>query len=140
MSPDTMRIIFAIILFVHAVGHMQGVICSLGIFNTEFWHPRSWLFDKLLREKSSRILALVLWGLSVLGLLAAAFAFFGIGISHGTWRTLAILAAIPSSLGLIFYWDSMAMIFNKLGAVGVNAWILIGLVFLNWPSEADLGY
>jgi len=140
MTPTTLRTLFAIVLFVHAIGHMQGVLSSLGLFNSDKWHPRSWLFDKLLGEKTSRILALLLWALSVLGFLAAGFAFLGIGIPHGSWRTLAILSAVPSTLGLIFYWNSMAMIFNKLGAIGVNALILIGIVLLNWPSETDLGF
>jgi len=140
LAPKTLRTVFAIILFVHGIGHIQGVISSLGLFINDFWHPRSWLFDDLLGEKTSRILALVLWGMSAIGFQAAAFSFLGVGISHEYWRTLAIITAVPSILGLIFYWNSMAMIFNKLGAIAVNAWILIGLLVLNWPTEADLGF
>ena len=140
MSPVSMRNVIGIIIFVHGIGHVQGVMSSLGMFNNESWHAKSWLFDKLLGEKNSRYLALVLWGLSVLGFLAAGFAFLGIGIPHEIWRTLMIATAIPSILGIIFYWNSLSMIFNKLGAITVNAWILIGLLLLNWPSEAALGY
>ena len=140
MSPKILRTVFVLILFVHGIGHIQGVISSLWLFNSESWHPRSWLFDRLLGDKTSRVLALVLWGLAVLASLAAAFAFLDIGISHGLWRTLAIIAAIPSSLGLIFYWNSLAMIFNKVGAIAVNLWILVGLILWNWPSESDLGF
>ena len=140
MTPAALRTVITVILLVHGIGHGQGVLSSLGLFNTESWHPRSWLFDKLLGEKVSRVLALILWGLAVLFSVAGAFAFLDIGISHSLWRGLAILAAIPSSLGLIFYWNSMAMIFNKLGAIAVNLWILVGLLLLNWPSESDLGF
>ena len=140
MTPKTLRTIFALILFVHGIGHVQGVLSSLGLFNNDTWHPRSWLIDKILGEKVSRIVALLLWGLAVLGSLAAAFAFLGIGLPHGIWRRLAIFAAIPSSLGLIFYWNSMAMIFNKLGAIAVNLWILVGILIMNWPSESDFGF
>ena len=140
MSPGTLRTFIAVVLFVHAIGHVQGVLSALGLFNSESWHPKSWLFDKLLGERASRTLALVLWSLSVLGFLAAAFAFLGIGFSHDSWRMLAILAAIPSVMGLIFFWNSLSQFFNKLGAIGVNAWILIGVLFLNWPPEADFGF
>ena len=140
MSPVSMRNVIGIIIFVHGIGHVQGVMASLGLFNNESWHPKSKLFDKLLGEKNSRYLSLVLWGLSVLGFLAAGFAFLGLGIPHETWRILMIVTAIPSSLGIIFYWNSLSMISNKLGAIGVNAWILIGLLLLNWPPEAALGY
>lgn len=140
MAPKTLRTIFAIILFVHGIGHIQGVLSSLGLFNNDFWHPRSWLFDDLLGEKNSRTLALIFWGLSTIGFLAVAFSFLGIGIPHEYWRTLAIISSVPSILGLIFYWNSMAMIFNKLGAIAVNGWILIGLILLNWPTESDFGF
>lgn len=32
------------------------------------------------------------------------------------------------------------MFFDKVGAIGVNAWILIGLRIMNRPSETDLGF
>lgn len=140
MEPSKLRLIFSLILFVHGVGHIQGVLSSLGVFNTDTWHPRSWLFDRLLGEKVSRIVALVLWGFAVLGSLAAAFAFLDFGLPHGIWRALAVTAAVPSSLGLIFYWNSMAMLFNKLGAIAVNLWILVGILIMNWPSESDFGF
>lgn len=140
MTPEILRTVFSLLLFVHGIGHIQGVLSSLGLFNNDSWHPRSWLIDKLLEEKISRIVAVMLWGLAVLGSLAAAFAFLGIGLPHEIWRTLAVAASIPSSLGLIFYWNSLAMIFNKLGAIAINLWILIGLLLLNWPSESDLGF
>jgi hypothetical protein len=140
LTPEILRTIFSLLLFVHGIGHIQGVLSSLGLFNNDSWHPRSWLFDKLLGEKISRVVAVMLWGLAVLGSLAAAFAFLGIGLPHEIWRTLAVIASIPSSLGLIFYWNSLAMIFNKLGAIAINLWILIGLLLLNWPSESDFGF
>ena len=140
MSPKALRTIIAIFLFVHAIGHIQGVIASLGVVKSETWNVRSWLFDGLLGEKGSRILALILFSDCVLGFLATAFSFLGIGLPHDLWRTLAVIFAIPSVLGLIAYWNAFAMFFNKIGAIGVNAWILVGVLMLNWPSEADLGF
>ena len=140
MSPKALRTIIAIFLFVHAIGHIQGVIASLGVVKSETWNVRSWLFDGLLGEKGSRILALILFSVCVLGFLATAFSFLGIGLPHDLWRTLAVIFAIPSVLGLIAYWNAFAMFFNKIGAIGVNAWILIGLLILHWPSEAELGF
>ena len=139
MSPKTLRTIIAVFLFVHAIGHIQGIIASLGVIKSETWHVRSWLFDGLLGEKGSRILALILYIVIILGFLATAFAFLGIGIPHESWRTLAIIFAIPSTLSLIFYWNAFSQLFNKIGAIGVNGWILIGLLIMNWPTEADLG-
>jgi len=140
MSPKVLRTVIAIFLFVHAIGHIQGVVASIGVVKSESWHVRSWLFDNLLGEKGSRILALVLFILCVLGFLATAFSFLGIGLPHGQWRTLAIIFAVPSVIALVGYWNAFAMFFNKVGAIGVNGWILIGLLILNWPTEAELGF
>ena len=140
MSPKILRIIIAIFLFVHAIGHIQGIIASLGVIKSDTWNVRSWLFDGLLGEKGSRTLAMVLFSVIVLGFLATAFSFLGIGLPHEIWRTLAIIFAIPSVLALVAYWNAFAMFFNKVGAIGVNSWILIGLLIMSWPSETALGY
>ena len=140
MSPNTLRTLITIFLFVHAIGHIQGIIASLGVIKSDTWNVRSWLFDGLLGEKGSRTLAMVLFSVIVLGFLATAFSFLGIGLPHEIWRTLAIIFAIPSVLALVAYWGAFAMIFNKVGAIGVNGWILIGLLIMNWPSETALGY
>jgi hypothetical protein len=140
MSPDIFRTIVAIFFFVHAIGHIQGIVASLGLFKSNTWHIQSWLFDGLLGEKGSRIVAIILFAVCVLGFLATAFAFVGVGFPHDSWRTLAIIFAIPSVFSLIAYWNAFAMFFNKAGAIGVNAWILIGLLILKWPSEAALGF
>jgi hypothetical protein len=140
MSPKTLRTIIAILLFVHAIGHIQGVVATLGVIKMDSWHVRSWLFDGLLGEKGSKTLALILFSVCFLGFLAVSFSFLGVGLPHHAWRTLAIIFAVPSALSLVFYWNAFAMFFNKIGAIGVNGWILIGLLFLSWPTEAQLGF
>jgi len=140
MAPKTLRTIIAVFLFIHAIGHIQGVIASLGVIKSDKWNAHSWLFDSLLGEKGSRILAMVIMLVCVVGFLAAAFAFLGIGIPHSMWRTLAIIFAFPSVFGLIFYWNAFAQFFNKVGAIGVNGWILIGLLLMHWPSEPEIGF
>ena len=140
MSPKVFKTIIAVFLFVHAIGHVQGVIASLGVIKAEKWHVRSWLFDRLLGEKGSQILATILFSVCVLGFLATAFSFLGVGLPHDWWRTLAVIFAVPSVISLMAYWNAFAMFFNKVGAIGVNGWILIGVLLMKWPSESDLGF
>jgi hypothetical protein len=140
MSPKVLRTIIAVFLFIHAIGHAQGVVAALGVIKSDTWHVRSWLFDGLLGEKGSRILAMVLFTICVLGFLATTFAFLDIGLPHDTWRTLAVIFMIPSVLSLIAFWHAFAMFFNKVGAIGVNGWILIGVLLLQWPSKEVLGF
>ena len=140
MNSTTLRTIIAIVLFVHAIGHGQGVFSALGMFNTESWNARSWLLDDLLGEKVSQTVALIIWLICLVGFLVTAFSFLDILVPHSWWRAAALIFAVPSFLGLVLYWNSFAMIFNKVGALGVNGAILIGLAFLNWPTEADIGF
>jgi len=140
MTPNTLRSIIAIFLFVHAIGHIQGIVASLGVIKSETWNVRSWLFDGLLGEKGSRTLAMILFAVCVLGFLATAFSFLGIGLPHEPWRTLAVIFAVPSVLGLIAYWNAFAQFFNKIGAISVDGWILVGLLLMSWPSEAEIGF
>jgi hypothetical protein len=140
MDSSTIRMVVTIVLFIHAIGHVQGVLAALGLFNSEIWHPRSWLLDKLIGEKGSRTVALIIWLTCVLGFLATAFSFLDIGIPFALWRPLAIIFSIISIFGLIFYWNSFAAIFNKIGALAVNGAILVGLLFLDWPTDGDLGF
>ena len=140
MSPKTFRLVISIFLFVHAIGHIQGIIASLGLIKADNWHARSWLLDNLVGQKTSQTIALILMIICVLGFLATAFSFLDIGIPHSAWRTLAIIFSVPSLLGILLYWNIFAMFFNKVGCLGVNGWILIGLLLLNWPTEAQLGY
>ena len=140
MTPKILRTIIAIILFIHSIGHIQGIIASLGVIKSDTWNVRSWILDGRLDEKVSRTLAMILFSICVLGFLATAFSFLGIGLPHDLWRTLAVIFAVVSVVSLATYWNAFAMSFNKVGAIAVNSWILIGLLILNWPSEADLGF
>jgi hypothetical protein len=128
-----------VFIFVHAIGHMQGVAAALGIMNSESWNARSWLFDNLLGQTASRTLALVLFAVCATGFLATALSFVGVGVPHASWRSLAVIFAVPSLAGLVFYWTAFAQFFNRAGALLVDGWILVGVLALGWPTEAELG-
>jgi hypothetical protein len=140
VSASTLRTIIAVFLFVHAIGHVQGVISAMGLLNSKSWNAHSWLFDNLLGQRVSRTLALALFAVCVLGFLATAFSFIGLGVPHAWWRSLAVIFAVPSLAALVFYWTAFARLFNKAGALLVNGWILVGMLALGWPSEAEIGF
>jgi hypothetical protein len=140
MPASTLRTVIAAFLFVHAIGHAQGVISAMGLLNSKNWNAHSWLFDTLMGPRASRTLALVLFAVCVLGFLATAFSFVGVGLPHAWWRILAVIFAVPSLMALFFYWTAFAQFFNKAGALLVNGWILLGVLALGWPSEAQIGF
>lgn len=140
MNPTTLRLIIFGVLLVHGIGHIQGVMAGLGISSTETWHGRSRLLTGWIGESASRTVGLILYAACTLGFLAAGLGLMGWLVPHGTWRSLAQVFAVVSLVGFLFYWHSLAALFNKVGALGVNLAILIGLLVLNWPSEVDLGF
>jgi hypothetical protein len=140
MNSTTLRTLIAIVFFIHGIGHLQGVIAALGLQTTERWHARSWLFTNLLGDSGARTLALVVWLIASVAALAAGLSLLGWLVPHSLWRTAAIISAAFSLFGLVFYWHSLAMVFNKAGAIAVNLAILIGVFVLNWPSEMDIGF
>jgi hypothetical protein len=127
----------------------MGVIPALQLINVEGsgadwlkdWSSRSWLLTDLLGDTASRILCLILYGVALVGFVAAALALMGWLVPHDWWRTLAVVSAIISLVAIALFWDALIMLFpHKVGAIGVNIAVLAGLLVANWPTEAALGY
>jgi hypothetical protein len=141
MSPTTLRIIIAAVLFIHGIGHFMGVIPGLQLANVKGWNSRSWLLTPLIGEAASRILSIVLFMVALVGFIASALALLGWLIPHGWWRTLAIVSAVISLITVVLFWNAfVSLIPNKVGALGVDIAVLVCLLMLNWPTEADIGF
>jgi hypothetical protein len=111
-------------------------MAGLGISSTDTWHGRSWLLADRMGESASRTLGLIIYLACTAGFLAAALGVMDWLVPKDLWRTLAVVFAIISSAGLLFYWHSLAAVFNKLGAVAVNLATLGCLLVLNCLGNA----
>jgi hypothetical protein len=141
MSPILVRYIIALVLFVHGIGHVMAFFPALGISSTETWHARSWLLTNFIGESASKVILVVLFGAALLGFVGAALAIMGWLVPHDAWRTLSIISAVISIFAVLLYWNAFVALFpNKIGALAVDIAVLVCLLFLNWPSEADIGY
>ena len=141
MSATTLRFIYAAVLFIHGVGHVMGLIPAIRPVDVKGWSSRSWLLTPLLGETLSRIISIILFLASLVGFVAAALGLLGWLVPHDLWRTLAVASAVFSMAALVLYWNAfVSFIPNKLGAIIVNAVVLVGLLWANWPSEADIGF
>ena len=139
MSGTTLKFIIAIVIFIHGIGHSMGILSAFRQFATEVWHSRSWLLTKLIGEPITRVLCILIWLITTLGFLGTGLALLGWGVPHELWRSLATFSAIVSLVGLFLYWNAFAALLNKVGAIAVNLAIIIGLLIMKWPTEADLG-
>jgi hypothetical protein len=52
-----------------------------------------------------------------------------------------VVSAVISLVAILLYWNALILLFpHKIGALAVNIAVLICLLALNWPAEADLGF
>lgn len=141
MSATTLRIIIALVLFVHGVGHVMGLMAILGFSTIESWNARSWLLTGLLGDTFSRVIGFILFLAAFLGFVGAALGLMDWLVPHEWWRTLAVVSAVISLIALALFWNAFVTLFpNKVGALAVNVAVLAGLLLANWPTEAQLGY
>jgi hypothetical protein len=141
MSATTLRIIIAFVLFIHGIGHFMGIMPILGLSTSETWNARSWLFTGLLGNTITRVIGFILFAAASLGFVGAALGLMDWLIPHDWWRTLAIVSSVISLAAIVLFWNAFVTFFpNKVGAIAVDVATLIGLLIVNWPTEAQLGY
>lgn len=135
MSPKALQIAIPLVLILHGVGHIMGILTAAKVFSTETWHSRSWLLTGPLGDPTARMIALVLWAVTVIGFIAAGAGAFGWSVTAGSWRTITVVMAVVSLVALALYWNAFASLFpNKIGSIAVNITALVGILAMNWPS------
>ncbi|MFN2175261.1 MAG: hypothetical protein ACK2U3_04865 [Anaerolineales bacterium] len=141
MSPTTLRIVIFLVLLAHGIGHSMAFFPAWGISSTENWHHRSWLLTPLIGDKASRVINTILFLAAFLGFIGSAIGLMGWLVPHDLWRPLAVPSAVISLAALFLFWNSFVAFFpNKIGAIAVNLAVLVCLLYLNWPTETDIGY
>ena len=84
---------------------------------------------------------MILFGMAFIGFIGSSLALFSWIVPHDLWRPLAIVSAIISLIALGLFWNAFVSFFpNKVGSIAVNITTLVCLLWLNWPSEAAIGY
>ena len=90
------------------------------------------------RRATATIVASTFWVLSLLGFVAAAMSFWGILIPAEAWRTLALISACISGLGIVLFFGIWPM-FNTLAALAMNAAVLVTQLSTHWPPVDMFG-
>jgi len=126
------RIVIAVVLLAHGIGHSLGLFPAFGLAKTKRWTDHSWLLTNFIGESAARWFGVVLWLAAMFGFIGAALGFYGILIPQ--WRILAIASAIVSLAGLSLYWNAFPSLTNKIGAIAVDVIILGTLLWANWPA------
>ena len=134
MSTSTLRIILAIVLIGHGLGHVLGVLAALGFKLTPQHSANSWLLTGLLGEKVLRVLAFVIFLAGRLAFLGAGLGLFGCLVPVSLWAQWAIWGAVISLAGLALFFNAFPTLFpNWVGANVVNVAVLVALLGFRWP-------
>jgi len=136
MTTKTIRILVFLTLLVHGIGHIQGVVSSLGVKFKDSSSNVSWLLKGLGANTNHMICLALYLGAAVLGI-ATALCFKEWLFSACNWQTLALITALISTSSLVIFPNALAMFFNKAGAIAVNLIIYYSILFNGqWPSAA----
>ncbi len=130
-----MSFLFGAFIVLHGLVHLLYFAQSQKIFELRpgmVWPDDSWVFSRLLGEKSTRLLASALCLLAALGFIAG-----GIGLFFGQpwWRNVSVAAAAISILMYILFWNGKLQKIDDQGGVGIliNIAILAVIVLFQWP-------
>lgn len=149
MSPEIIKILITAILLLHGIAFGRASITLLIVAagrRSGDWIPmRSWLFPSISMRAASGI-AFFFWFLSAVGFLAASWSFWSSLTSFGSWRQLAIVSAVISTLGIALFsgiWPGAPSrrlsSIDTIIALVVNLAIFVCLLLLQWPPTAMFG-
>lgn len=150
MSGSTLRLLISFVFFVHGIGQIMGIIPVFRLFGSDTgsppgwaknWSSRSWLLTDKLGESVSCAVCFLLYFVAFVLFIASALALQGWVFSHALWQTLAVAGALVSLFALFLFWKALIYFFpHKVGDIGVNVAVLLGLLVFRLPSENLLGF
>jgi hypothetical protein len=139
MSDQMVKLIIAGALLLHGLGHGGALGALIWIearpgTDTGAWHAaRSWLSTELPAGTAATV-ASAFWIVALIGFVATALGFWGIGLPGEAWRPLAVVSALVSMLGIVLFFGTWPM-FNTLAALAMN----VAVLGMRWPPETMFG-
>jgi hypothetical protein len=134
MSAGFWRILISLVILAHGLGHVLFLAPCLG-FAQWGQSAHSWLLTGLLGDSVTRLLGSALWLVVIAGFMAAGVGLLG---QYTWWRTVAVASAGVSLLGLVLF-VSGSNTQPILSAAGMDAAILVALIWLHWPAVDVVG-
>ena len=125
-----LRIIFAIILFGHGIGHVVGFLgtwTNWQLFPEPPFNDSPWILpgDVFIQSAVGKVFG-IFWLISTGAFFAAAI---GLVLKQSWWATVAVIASLLSLLAVIPWWNSFTPgIMSKKSAVLVDIIIIVVLL------------
>jgi hypothetical protein len=123
-------IIIALVLLAHGIGHSMGLlqVFHVATVNPQ-WHGESWILGSS-EAAIVQPVAIVTWSLAIIGFALLAAVVMG-WLPATWWVPLAVASAVVSLLGIALF-PTAFPVFSTLGAIAVNAVLLIAVVVYRW--------
>jgi hypothetical protein len=134
MSGGLVRIVVALVILVHGIGHVLFLASCLGMAQ---WgqEAHSWLLTRTLGDGPTRAIGALVWLAVIAGFAAAAV---GLLVGQGWWRSVAVGSAGVSLFALALFAGGIGR--QPLLSAGLmDVAILVLLLWVRWPSVDLVG-
>jgi hypothetical protein len=130
-------IIIAVVLLGHGIGHSMGIFQTYGIATVNpSWDGRSWLLSDVAGPTTTRLVAVALWTVAMVGFVVLAGVVMG-WLPEAWWGPLAVVSSVASLIGLALF-PAAFPVFSTIGALGVDLVVLAAVLWFRWVPS-DLG-
>ena len=130
------RIIIAIVLFAHGIGHILGPlqVTRVAVVNPE-WDGDSWLLSGATGASAAQVIGVILWLAAMVGFTALAAVVMG-WLPQSWWVPLALGSSLIS-LAAIGLFPSVFPTGSTVGALVVDIAVLVAVIWWHWaPGDA----
>ncbi|HMN31636.1 MAG TPA: hypothetical protein PKE45_26040, partial [Caldilineaceae bacterium] len=94
MIGTLVRLLIAVVLIAHGVGHTLGLFPLLSWFQGDGWSDQSWLLTSLLGEDLTRWLGVLIWVFVTLAFVVLGLSLLATATPLSWWRSLALVAVL----------------------------------------------
>jgi hypothetical protein len=124
--------LLGILIILHGLVHLLYAGQSWRLFELRsgmLWPDGSWLFSKLLTQRTIQLLAAIMLVLAALGFMVAGL---GLMVQQAWWRPSVLVAALVSTAIFLVFWDGKLHDLDDKGGLGllINLVILVLVQFL----------
>jgi len=111
MPTSTLRLLIAIVLIIHGVGHVWGVMSASGLTLTKSHSAHSWFLTRLIGSTTTSVIAFLIFLLALIGFIAGSLSLMGWIVPHPVWQQLLVWSSIISIVGLVLFWHAFPFVF-----------------------------
>ena len=129
-----LRIVIAIVLVAHGIGHVLGPLQALKISQVNpAWDGDSWLLTRIVGPTITQTAGLALWAIALVGFIAAAAIAMG-WLPIAWWAPVALGSAVVSLLAIALF-PAAFPAFSTVAAAIVDILLIVAIVVARWTPE-----